>query len=209
MLFSSGSSISGRESVEVPEEKANIQSLRGEVQDLAARTEQFHIDFLVCLVKRNSHPPQDDPYRPQHNPKPAPPQQETSTATSFSTWAVGLAVILSRPIIKHCGHKSVRSGVFGSEINVGNHGDDKGHGPEMIGRNIGKKGMGGPGINVGNHSDEESDEDSYLIAHWGQRKKKKVYGPDAFVAIPGVPIQGIGYPSSPFTVVLRLRRFLD
>lgn len=90
MLFSSGSSIYGRESVEVPEEKANIQSLRGEAQDLAVQTEQFHVDFLVCiygarpvleykglmyrvgLVKRNSYPPQDDLYRPQHNPNDLP-----------------------------------------------------------------------------------------------------------------------------------------
>jgi hypothetical protein len=35
--------------------------------------------------------------------------------------------------------------VFDSEINVGNHGDDKGHDPELIGRNTGKRGMGGPG----------------------------------------------------------------
>ncbi|KAJ6181074.1 hypothetical protein N7519_011535 [Penicillium mononematosum] len=137
--------------VHFPQYSSFSAFLRGEVQDLAARTEQFHVDFL----------------------------------------------------------KFVRSGVFDSEINVGTHGDDKGRGPEMIGRNIGKKGMGGPGINVGNHSDEECDEDSYRIAHWGQRKKKKVYGPDEFVATQGVPIQGIGYPSSPFTVVLRLGRFLD
>ncbi|OQE83665.1 hypothetical protein PENNAL_c0031G06672 [Penicillium nalgiovense] len=106
MLFSSGSSIYGRESVEVPEEKANIQSLRGEAQDLAVQTEQFHVDFL----------------------------------------------------------KLSRSGVFDSEIDVGNNGDDRGHDPEMIGRNIGEEGMGGPGIKVGNHIDEESDEDCMLEA---------------------------------------------
>ncbi|KAJ5865723.1 hypothetical protein N7534_000276 [Penicillium rubens] len=124
----------------------------------------------------DSHPPQDDPY-PQHipaptptEPSPTPSQQETSTRQSEMSdesdssgsgcfkalpddtiKAIGSTASAIRKLFKkHCGQKFVRSRVFDSETSVGNHGDDKGHHPDVIGRNIGKKCMGGQGINVGN-----------------------------------------------------------
>ncbi|CAI7572277.1 unnamed protein product [Penicillium palitans] len=36
-----------------------------------------------------------------------------------------------------------------------------------------------------------------LLPHWGQEKKKQVYGPDAFNAAGDVPVQGINYPTIP------------
>ncbi|KAJ5187086.1 hypothetical protein N7449_010080 [Penicillium cf. viridicatum] len=35
---------------------------------------------------------------------------------------------------------------------------------------------------------------AYPVAHWGQGKKKQVYGPGAFNAARGVPVQGFNYP---------------
>ncbi|KAJ5508989.1 hypothetical protein N7527_011132 [Penicillium freii] len=41
---------------------------------------------------------------------------------------------------------------------------------------------------------------AYPIARWGQGKKKKqVYGPGAFNAAGGVPVQGFNYPTVPPT----------
>ncbi|KAF4759759.1 hypothetical protein N7455_000873 [Penicillium solitum] len=41
---------------------------------------------------------------------------------------------------------------------------------------------------------------AYPISHWGQGKKnKQIYGPAAFNAAQGVPVQGISYPAIPPT----------
>ncbi|KAJ5227975.1 hypothetical protein N7489_008683 [Penicillium chrysogenum] len=183
MLFSSGSSIYGRESAEVPENKANIPNICRECKFLL---HGLGISTLVtwyvyratqCWSIKGQH----DPYRPQHilaptltEPSPTPFQQETSTRQSEMSdesdssgsgcsktlpddtiKAIGSTASAIRKVIRENEKatdvlKYIHLAFLTLKISVGKHGDDKGHHPDVIGRNIGKKCMGGQGINVGN-----------------------------------------------------------